>query len=724
MRPTSWRKKIGSIVMIVSLVLPTVVHAQPGSTQPIQAFPDGPHQVVDTKKWLSAYKESMEAASKQKAKKPEEVPAYTKDDVAKMEWDSFQVEDVWEMYQSCERKTLQLIAYFYPLFDRFLSHNEQVEKYAWTDEEVIGRLGQLSDAQYNQLAKYAPAIDTFYKQSQLQKEPQNLQSKLAADATSSTLPDAMYDPNELTFPYKRPNTDNPVDELYRAAHVKEMDLHLDGKHGMDVTLEREYSSLDSAEDRPYYSSGGDNKVVSNFDYAVDNHMSWGWKLNFPSFVEIGERQSKCTYYPEQSRSGCGLYFTGKKRYIFMLEDGTVLESSSTQGDWVNYPYDGASMLNYGKGSYVDNRKDIVTLKYNGYTYTFSTEINGADDSLDTDIVTKTNEYGDKVVYRIAKDEEKPIEILDSVGRYIVLEKGRYNIIRHLKVYTDATKTTLLKHLEYVESDWDQQLDKVIEHDVRDAGLTKTIAEYAYHRSDLYGQAEFNLKSGYSMPATEQGIILDYQGMESSAYLTDDTKERGTMAYRLLHQVKYPVEGLTMTYTYNPYQPDQAHFLSRGVIRQYYDEEKLTYTTYHPVTAVNFRFAKTPNPEDPKTEYYSYTRYYPLTANEIWKKGKEASSRLKNQSVRDGSVIVSQTIQEGLPSQEHTFFLNPDHTFLPRSVKTYIGSGDDTDTIQGQLTLSEDGKEYRYAPVSYTSYLYQDRETKPRYAFSFWGGPPR
>ncbi|MGG0936966.1 RHS repeat-associated core domain-containing protein [Brevibacillus centrosporus] len=195
-----------------------------------------------------------------------------------------------------------------------------------------------------------------------------------------------------------------------------------------------------------------------------------------------------------------------------------------------------------------------------------------------------------------------------------------------------------------------------------------------------------------------------------------------MRYRLLQRVNYPVEGLTMTYTYNPYQPDTTNFLNPSQVRLFYDEEKLTYSAYPPVTAVNFRFSQTTHPDTQESKTYSFTKYYPLTNKEIWKTPKAESTRLKNQSIRDGSVVVTQTKQAGLPSIERTFALNEDRTFLPRSVKTYVGTGADTDTIEGQLTLAEDGKEYRYAPATYTSYLYEGKATKPRFAFSFVGRP--
>lgn len=724
MRRNSWWKKAVHVVLIASLLLPSVVHAEE-KTGPGQ--PEKLDGTADTKQWLEAAKKAMETAAARKAEEPDAVPDMTKTEVLAAQWDSLPAEEVWELSRSLDRSALQVAAYFYPEWDRFLSHNEQVEKNAWDDQGVMEKLKKLGAEQRGRLEGKLPGIQQFMQQwdtSEMKKSPQrSASSSLSAtevQTTASTLPpDAMYDPKELTSQYRRSNTDNPVDELYRAANVKETDLHLDGKHGMDFTLERSYSSLDAAETTGYYSSGGDNRTHFNDGYIVANHMEAGWKLNLPTFEVVDKRGSKCTYYEGQSRSGCRLYSNGK-RYIFTLEDGTVLESSTSDGKWVNYPYDGAKMTGYGQGDFDHGIKDIVKLTINGYTYLFQ------QDTEEASIVTKTNPYGDKITYRIPTLQGRPVEITDSVGRYIVLEKlnQRSNLVGHVKVYADQTKAILLKDLEYVDTWQSSQLTQVIERDVTGGGADKVIAEYSYYDSDLHGKAEFNFKDSYSMPANDadQKIILDENGRESSAYVNTDTQKRGVMKYRLLQRVKYPIEGLTMTYTYSPYQPDATDFLGRGVVRLYSDEEKLAYTSYHPVTSVNFRFSQTAHPDTQEARTYSFTKYYPLTNKEIWKTAKEASTRLKDQSVRDGAVVVSQTVQEGLPSIERAFALNVDNSFLPRYVKTYIGSGTDTDTIAGQLKFTEDGKEYRYSPISYTSYLYNNRENKPSYIFSFLGRP--
>ncbi|EST55723.1 hypothetical protein T458_07740 [Brevibacillus panacihumi W25] len=717
---SKWIKKTLSMLLISSLLLPNIANAETKSTTQVSRAASV--QGDDTKNWITAYKDSLEMAKMQPEIGPEDIPTFSKEEVLKWEWDSFQGKEVWNMYNSFDRKALQIVAYFYPSFDRFLSHSEQVEKYEWTDEKVLQAIQNLPGAEYDQLEKFVPSIADFYRKG---LERSNTQSKIPllkqpSSSLTSTLPDAMYDQKGLLYNYARANTDNPVDELYRAANVKEIDLHLDGKHGMDLSIERRYSSLDSMLSKIYYSSSGSNKTTSFSGYEDEYHMPNGWKLNLPRFEEVDKGNVGCSYRDGFSEYACS-YRSEGTRYVFTLDDGTVLESSSKTGTWVNTPYDGASMSGYGEGTMENGKKDIVSLYVNGYTYAFQIENNGGDGVEDTHIVTKTNAYGDKIIYRIPEDNRSDIEITDSVGRVVVLDKNARDEVEHIYVYENSSKTKLLKHVQYA---WNTapNTDRILEHDVNGGG-SKIIAEYNYHDPGLYGQAEFNLKPNYYFPAAaNKEISLDYNEMESTVYTNEDITKRGTVSYKLLKQVTYPVEGLSMTYTYSPYKPQEPDFLKRGVVRLYHDDEKLTYTSYHPVTSVNFRFAKTLHPDAPTAQTYSFTKYYPKGNQEIWKSNKDKSVRLQNQSGRNGAKIVTQTIEAGLPNQEKTFIVNADKNYLLQSVKTYLGGGSEQETIQGRLSFSEKGRNYDYVPISYTSYLYNGRETKPKYKFSFLGRP--
>ncbi|USG64649.1 hypothetical protein NDK47_21275 [Brevibacillus ruminantium] len=726
------------VFLALSLLLPAAVQAQGPGWEKNAVMVNKRERMPDTKEWLAQFAASpgSKGASVNELA-PDEIPAYTDDEIKAMPWEPISAQTAILLKNELDRTSLQIVAWFYPQADRLLSHEEKVEKYGWSDQVVMEKVASLSAQSYSLLAKLVPVAGERYqqwKQTERQSDAQqmpsvqkeeglapsktetNREASNAAPSAVPDLPDAVYDPEGLTYQYKR-NIDAPVDEVHRMSNVAETDLYLEGKHGLDLKLERRYSQFDAIQERYYYSYNG-NRTKSDMKYVNTYHMPRGWKLNLPMFEEIEKVDASCEYVGTRPEYTCGSSYVGK-RYIFTLDDGTVLESSSEKGDWVNYPYQGAVMSGYGKGKTENGKKEIVTLLYNGYSYTFSKEDMDQEKYEATDVVTKTNVYGDTIVYKFPKNG-KPIQITDSVGRYI--EMNPNGVITYLKLYADATKTKLLKHIEYDWGGTATATDRIIERDTKGSG-SKLIAEYSYLDPTVFGTTEFNLRASYYLPATNKVIPLDYKGMENATYHSEDTHTRGQITYKLLRQVRYPVEGLTMTYTYSPYQPNEPDFLSRGVARLYHDKEKLTYTTYHPVTAVNIRFAKTPHPNRPKTETYAKTIYYPLTSKEIWKSKKDDSVRLKNQTIRDGAVAVSQTVQEGVPSQEKTFALNPDKNFLLRSAKSYIGTGANIDQIEGSLNLTEGGKTYRYHPVSYVSHLYQGRETKPAYSYEFAGKQP-
>lgn len=724
MRYNRWMKKIAGVVLSGSLLMPNMAFAEASLSAKMQAS-DASHASAATKKWLSAYQAAVQAGAGKKEQRPDEKPTYSKAEVMKLDWTPLSAESVWQLYQTGDRKLLQLAAYVYPQVDQLLSHDEQVDKYQWEGETFQQKMDGLSAAEKKQLEAYVPQIMALYEKGKQAAasnkasagKKQATGSLASATAATTSIPDAMFQTEGLTYKYQRTDTDNPVDELYRAANVREVDVHLEGKHGMDLTIERRYSSLDAMTENIYFSSSGKNKTYPlQGDF---NPLPTGWSYNFPSFKEVWKEDAKCGFRVDGSRYTCGSTSEGK-RYIFTLEDGTILESSSITGEWVNTPYKpngGMTSYRSRSGEFGDNH--IVTLSVDGNTYDFGEETHYRDDeAYVTYLVKKTNAYGDTIRYRIPEDYRQPIEITDSVGRLVVLERN-WDI--DLKVYQDTSKTKLLKHLQYDKGVTGNK-DRVIEHSVT-GGESKVIAEYTYLDPQTYGTTEFNLHPGYNFPAPDGVIDFDDGGLESTAYTSLDQSRKATVRYNLLKQVTYPVEGLVMTYTYSLYQPDAPGFLDRGVTRIYHDREALTYTSYLPVTAVNFRFAKTPHPDQPATEWYSYTKYYPHITKEIWKSPKSKSGRLAKQSLaRDGSVVVSRMVQEGLPSEDKTYRANEDRNFVLQSVKTYVGSGADQDTIQGALSLTEDGKTYRYAPASYTSYLYEERATKPAYVYHFLGRP--
>ncbi|MGG0940323.1 hypothetical protein ABHN11_30430 [Brevibacillus centrosporus] len=222
MRIKRWQKQSLSFLLIGALLLPGVVHAE---SAPVSdpAGSDPVAQVADTKHWVEAAKEAMKAADKQTERNPAEIPEVTETFVHEQQWDSMKAADVWKLSQSLNRQALQIVAYFYPEWDRFLSHDEQVDKTTWIDEIVIEKIEQLDGDQRDLLFSSVPVIQTFADQwdtaKQQEEQAKNLSSQRQAQSLATvqtaalSLPDdAMYDPKELTSQYRRTNTDKPVEK--------------------------------------------------------------------------------------------------------------------------------------------------------------------------------------------------------------------------------------------------------------------------------------------------------------------------------------------------------------------------------------------------------------------------------------------------------------------------------------------------------------------------------
>ncbi|NRQ56889.1 hypothetical protein HP425_26175, partial [Brevibacillus sp. HD1.4A] len=162
MRHNRWIKKIASVVLTSSLLMPNIAVAE-ANLLPKQAASRAADESATTKKWLSAYQAALQAGAGAKEKQPDEQPTYTKAEVMKLEWGPLSAESVWQLYQTGDRKLLQLAAYVHPQLDQFLSHNEQVDKYQWLDEAFQKKMDGLTAAEKKQLAAYAPQVVALHE---------------------------------------------------------------------------------------------------------------------------------------------------------------------------------------------------------------------------------------------------------------------------------------------------------------------------------------------------------------------------------------------------------------------------------------------------------------------------------------------------------------------------------------------------------------------------------
>ncbi|UFJ41428.1 hypothetical protein LOK74_02510 [Brevibacillus humidisoli] len=553
----------------------------------------------------------------------------------------------------------------------------------------------------------------------------------------------VYTPKDFTNTHWKSNTDNPVDELYRAANLVETDLVLKGKQGMDLVIQRRYNSLDSLITQPslkYKNREEAINVTKNDDVPGPFTLGAGWSFNFPMFEESNQ-----PIEVESEETDIGIKYklnrdTQYDRWIrITLDDGSTFEGGNDDLSGpirLLSPYSGVSARRYFGGE--------ISVTRDGYYYHMEHE----SDYLE---VRKVDPYGNTIIYRIPDgNEDIPIEIIDSVGRIVIIEKNDKDVITDLKVYEDASRQKLLKHIRYhVEqkemlinpdkseaTDKFYQLSSVEEVPVKpeQGEKSKTIASYTYLDPFMMGNAEFNLTLNYELPAENGKVLLDYQGIESKAYVDADFNRRSVIRYLLLDKAKYPIQGLTLGYRYShyyhgPYGPNDPNTsvknpFERNVVRLYLDKQALSYITYHPVTTVRYEYeAFKRNPNDPETsplEKKWFTKDYTMTNSEVWKRPKEEIERLRGvDERRSGDRVISRerypSLMFGRPV-EKTFEVNKEGFHRLRLVKS-------TGYRFNPLDDREDGKEYSYNPETYLSFAYEDDDIDPTYQYTFLAPTP-
>ncbi|WP_421617413.1 RHS repeat domain-containing protein [Brevibacillus sp. TJ4] len=680
------------VVVFFGSVMPQFAFALE-QTQPSFSSSEGEKQ-KSTVEWIADELKRQTAETFEK----KQVPQFTQEEIAQLEWDQLPVEDVQNLYGSADRNTLQIAAYFYSNLERFLSDAEVKEMYGWSDREVLKKTGELTDDQFAALSRYTPAIAAIYRDATAESK-QNLRTK-AAELTA--LPDdVQYTQKDQKWNYEAKHALDPVDNLYKTANLTEVDLVLEGKHGLDFVLERRYNSMNSQVLYPGYGDGS-NRAYSDVSPHGDVVFAAGWTFNLPSFsyttYDITTRYENGTGSERYSRTG--ERFDNWRKFFISLDDG----STYTNADgWRNYVYDGIRFQGY---------QHSATLTKDGITYSYQY------DPFQSTTITKTNPQGDRITYYIPASNSRDIEITDSVGRLILLKKnGPYGSISDVEVYADKTKQQLLKRIQYEltaytfgssSSNRYIQLESVTE--ISPDNESKVVARYQYHDPSVKGRAEFNYEADYELPKIDG--IVDINGIESQTYINRDNQKRDEMRYLLLNQAEYPVHGLKVNYRYSTYNRT-ANMLERGVVRLYQDDYAITYVSYHPVTSVTYSYLPmSPNPLGTSLAETSYSTDYVMLSPEIWKSSQSEIPRLANVEGRNGDTVVSKTLPNGRPGYEEevSYKLNPSKIHVLSLVKQ---TGEEAAT-----TIHDGNKQYIYVPTTYTSYKYTGNHTKPAYVYTF------
>lgn len=670
-----------------------------GSVVPNEVVLAEKKKSATTVEWLTE-----ELGKRSKQFDPTDIPRLSEQKISEMTWDQLPLEDVKNIHYLYDRPTLQIAAYFYSNLERLLSYEEMRETYEWNDKDVMNKISKLPQEQLTFLFTYTPAIAEIYQQAK---------NELSAKLPYTTIPavdslpsNVKYTEKDQKWNYENRNVRNPVDDLYRSANLVEQDLVLQGKHGMDLVLERTYSSLNSKVLFPGY---GENDNVTYSTIFQNDHLPFaaGWEFNIPTFsysnydltTKLESFPSMERYSREGEHLGDSLY-----KWFVKLDDGTSLETQGTGENWRNYAY---------KGIYFQYASDGTSAKLtkNGITYEYRYR-RAIDDGI---TITKTNPQGDRITYFLPNKTGADIEITDTVGRLVLLKKnGPYSSISDLEVYADSTKSQLLKRIHYGSSAmggsgiYYVQLDQVTE--ISPTNESKLVSQYQYHDPSVKGRAEFNFERSYELPKTNGRV--DMNGIESQTYIDRDNRYRKEIRYLLMKEASYPIQGVKMNYKYATYNKD-ASMLARGVVRQYQDDYAITYVSYHPVTSVTFSYMPmNPSPIQSNVVETSYNIHYEMLSTEIWKTPKSDIPRLADVANRNGDKMISKqqpTGQPGLEIEKH-YQLNPHNIHVLSLIKQKAE--------QTATTITDGSKEYSYVPITYTSFKYINRNTDPTYQFTF------
>ncbi|AIG26121.1 RHS repeat domain-containing protein [Brevibacillus laterosporus] len=644
----------------------------------------------DTKDWIIEEQEKVEQQEKEPTSTKGDV---TKEQIAQMKWEQLPLASVQQLFDQGDRTLLQIVAYYYTDVHQLLTEEEINQLYTWNDEQVMGQLANLSAEKVKLLEQYAPSVIQALQDWRDKDKPKARVKRMASALAPS--PSMHFTEKEQSIRHFTNHVENPVDDIYLTSNMLETDLTLEGKHGMDLVIQRRYNSLSSKITAPgfeYSETAKENRtsIVREESGTLPHTVGTGWSFNLPTFDEITKELGINVHdYSNQQFYEAKNTKHPVSQFIMSGDDWSTIDSSK------KLPYQNIKLP-----SLMTNRE--LGFAKDGYSYSIEYREKGS-----TYIVEKQNIYGDKITYKIP-DYKSTIEIIDTVGRRVEIGYGKEGMIDSLKVYNQ--KNNLIKELRYHYGDPNntQRLESVEE--VKD-GKSTTIARYSYKTAT----AEYNYIKSYELPKENNEAVKPDQ-LESEAYLAKDKQKRQFIEYLLLQKVEYPTQGLTVDYTYSTYNPEPTNPFERGVIRLYQDNQAISYYTYHPVTSVRFSYDQTSSLFG-NTERKSFIYYYKFTnqgkpTKEIWKTPKSGITRLSNHPLRQGDIVtIEETNSFSSQSTERTYRVNENEHFN-LILEKQISPKEQSEQIAAE------GKNYRYNPVSYTSYAYEGIKTKPAYVYHF------
>lgn len=485
----------------------------------------------------------------------------------------------------------QITAYYYPELFSLLNEKQKSEIQSWDITKVNQNIKSLNKSQLKLLEKYAAIALVNYdyhtdrkayvkkhpqtyskeeedadqqeitKKSKALKERQKKNSTTNAVYSASdisvvnevkapkkvmTLTDPSYKVTEFKNEYNYSiKTDALVDPLYQTANRSVTDISLSGKSELGLSFTRRYNSLNSKALTPEYNAvaGTYTQQTGNLTSPIDitqepGFIAVGWSLNIPSMqkatiqAEVTESHysvgcnsgsyqlTGSCYQSTYSYQGISSY----EKVSFSLDTG---ESYEFRNEVIqNYPYQNVTyskVLNGGHYEYSIILNETLTYKFDDQGH----------------IISKTNQYGNQVLYSYGTAPNMDIIVTDSFGRVITVSRNSNLVITGVTV---KLGTNVIKQLQYNSSQPSTSLtsrkwttngyQNVTENlsywqldNVKDSTTSTAVTQlesYDYYPIDSTTLADFNFKpDGYTVDGVGPNgeMLSNNQGVNNNNYWT-------------------------------------------------------------------------------------------------------------------------------------------------------------------------------------------------------------
>ncbi|MFC3803198.1 RHS repeat-associated core domain-containing protein [Cohnella sp. GCM10012308] len=696
---------------------------------------------------------------------------------------------------------LQIAAYFYPELLALLTKEQTLALLDSSTDTINQNIRSLTNAQLALMEQYAPiAMGNFdyntNRQRYLQKHPQTYtkadeaadeletkkksveirarqqqiketQASVNGSKPSSekvtALNSSPYTVTEFKNEYRYSvKTDGLVDDLYLTANRTVTDLSLSGKSGLDISLVRRYNSMDGKVLTPEYTAaaGSYTQQAGNHTSPIDiakrtGYIAAGWSLNIPSMekamieAEVAESHFPVTCQGDSYNNTGYCYqstyyfqpITVYEKVNFTLDNGSSYEFRD--GIIQNYPYQNVS---YNKT--LDDGKFVYTITLNGkISYKFDDQGR---------ILTKSNQYGDQVVYTYGTAPNNDITITDSFGRIITIARNSFlvitgvtatlggTVIKQLQ-YNVTQPTTSMTYRKWTTNGYQNVTENISYwqlNNIKDSTIASNIVlleEYTYYPIDSTKLAAFNFKpDGYTLNRVgPNGEIVKGNGgnyttsawywdndsvpIESTQVSGANGNSYGEVPYLLLKQINFS-NGLSAHFFYENYNtawnidPNLIQPFFEGPAKVYMDKYILQYVAYHPVRIVYYSYTENGTTKVNVDFYNSVHFDHGHNFLEYWKADKSQIARLGSTS-RFGD---KQTLKVQKYTLDDTYNESPTYRHYRNNGKDFVLAFEwaEYQNDYNMLSFTENDIAYGNRKHAVTAYAYEPNQLQPKEVYTY------